>query len=151
MADGWGTKLFFPKISKMLLFSQFSTLLALVCFGQYALAWTNQDFILLRDAIKEFIQTNPGGPDRNIPLLVRASFHDVATFNPSKGFGSLGCLLVSHQFAIAPGMRGLDEILTMLTYTIYDKFRDKGFTTGDILLLAGKVAIEMANPCLKID
>lgn len=121
-----------------------------VCFGHFALGLTNQDYIQLRDSIKEFIQTNPGGPDRNIPLLVRSAFHDVATANPSKGFGSNGCLLTVANFQNALGMSGLSTILGQLKNHVSTKFPATTFPAADVLSLAGKVAIEAANPCMKV-
>lgn len=127
--------------------------LLLIGFGHSVTALTNQDYILLRDSIKEFIKTNGQGPDRNIPLLVRAAFHDVATANPSKGFGSVGCLLTVPAFQNALGMAGLTGIVGQLKSHVTAKFPNTAasFSSGDILSLAGKVAIETANPCMRID
>lgn len=112
---------------------------------------TNQDYIELRESIKEFIRKNDKGPERNIPLLVRSAFHDVATADPSKGFGSVGCLLNVELFKNALGMSGLSTILGQLNTHISSKFGNKNFPPGDVLSLAGKVAIEMANPCMKVE
>ena len=74
---------------------------------------TNQDYILLRDSIKEFIKKNDKGPERNIPLLVRSSFHDVATTAGDlngRTFGSNGCLLTVGTFQNALGNSGLSTI-----------------------------------------
>lgn len=110
---------------------------------------SNQDFLDLRDSLKSFIATNGQGPDRNIPLIIRAAFHDIGTFDKN-GFGLNGCLYKKPKFLAAPGMDGLTPIMQQLDAFVSKSFPGNTFSDGDIMSLAGKVAVEAAFPCIQV-
>lgn len=103
----------------------------------------NSDFIKLKGKLQNYIAKNP---DRHIPLLVRTSFHDL--FLQQKG-AARGCIARS-DFLSHHENAGLDQTIKDLQNMVKADFRNIGFTFGDVVAFAGKVAAEAAYPCIKI-
>ena len=109
----------------------------------------NQDFVRLQSSLKQFIQSHGDGPTRNIPLLVRASFHDLAALDGANGLGPQGCLL-NKQIQDIKENAGLNPIMQQLSAFVATSFPSTSFAFGDVVSLAGKVAVETAYPCMQI-
>jgi hypothetical protein len=87
---------------------------------------------------------------QNTPRLVRMSFHDLLNFNKATGSGGAqGCLFDARVAAFKEngGLNGTAQVLKKFVET---RFPNVAFSSGDIISLAGKVAIEAAYPCLTI-
>ena len=123
----------------------FTLSLSLFTYGQA----TNQDFGRLKSSLKEFIATNGADPSRNVPLLVRLSFHDLSMIDGNNGMGPQGCLLQKPIQDIGENA-GLAPIASELSAFVKQKFPNTPFSTGDVISLAGKVAVETAFPCVQI-
>ena len=104
----------------------------------------NDDFIQLKKSLKTYIDKDPY---RHIPLLVRASFHDL--FLQDKA-ATHGCIMQT-QFLKHPENAGLDRTILDLQTIVREEFPSIAFTFGDVIAFAGKVAAETAYPCIKID
>ena len=109
----------------------------------FASAVTNNDFIALKVKLKEYIAREP---DRHIPLLVRASFHDLFLNDKAT---IQGCL-ENPDFQADIENVGLDSTMRDLQAIVRTNFPATGFTFGDVIAFAGKVAAESAYPCMKI-
>ena len=109
---------------------------------------TNQDYVNLKTSITRFILSTGDGPDRNIALLVRLSFHDIGLFN-GKTLGPQGCLAAESIQAI-PDNAGLPQVIQSLSAWIQKELPSAHYPMGDVFSLAGKVATELAYPCMKI-
>ena len=109
---------------------------------------TNQDYVNLKTSITRFILSTGEGPERNIALLVRLSFHDIALFN-GKTFGPQGCLVAASIQAI-PGNAGLSPVIQDLTAWIQKELPGLHYPAGDVFSFAGKIATELAYPCINI-
>ncbi|KAJ3255649.1 hypothetical protein HK103_006174 [Boothiomyces macroporosus] len=114
---------------------------------QFVCALGNGDYLILQSAIKTFINQEP---IRRIPLLVRASFHDLAGYDSSNGYGPHGCLYRSDIQQI-PQNAGLSEIILDLASYITTAIPNVKYPLGDVISLAGKTSIEIVHPCIQID
>ena len=86
----------------------------------------------------------------NTPVLVRMSFHDLINFNKATGSaGAQGCLF-DQRVAAFPENGGLNGTAQALKAFVETSFPTLAFSSGDIISLAGKAAVEKANPCLTI-
>lgn len=86
----------------------------------------------------------------NIPKILRASFHDLITFDTAKNTtGGQGCIVDDARISNFDENKGLQDIIP-LVLDARNAFPGVSFSTGDIVSLAGKVAVESAYPCLKI-
>ena len=116
-----------------------------------------KDYESLQDALDGFIT------QASVPKFVRMAFHDVMNFDKATGKGaSQGCIFDARVVAF-PQNAGLDEPAQALKRFVAEKFPTIAFPSGtlssfvqltsligDIVSLAGKVAIEKAFPCIKI-
>ena len=105
-------------------------------------ALSNQDFVDLKASLKQFILQDG---ERNIPIIVRMSFHDII----GGGLGPHGCLKLD-AILNAEGNAGLSDKVKELSAFVAERFPKTDFTFGDVMSLAGKTAIELAYPCMKI-
>jgi hypothetical protein len=106
---------------------------------------TSSHFGQLQNTLKTSFVT-----PQNIPILVRMSFHDLLNFNRATGSGGAqGCLFDARVAAFKEngGLNGTAQALKKFVET---RFPTIAFSSGDIISLAGKVAIEAAYPCLTI-
>ena len=110
---------------------------------------SQKDYQLLQSSLKEFIATNGEDPSRNIPLLVRLSFHDLSLIDGSNGMGPKGCLIEKSIQEIKDNA-GLAPIVSQLATFVGQKFPSTPYSFGDVVSLAGKVAVETAYPCMQI-
>eukprot|EP00834_Sanchytrium_tribonematis_P006283 NODE_447_length_7292_cov_0.701932.p4 type:complete len:332 gc:universal NODE_447_length_7292_cov_0.701932:2305-1310(-) len=108
---------------------------------------TNDDYTQLRDSLKKYIATDTS---ELVPPLVRMSFHDLINYDPSTNEGGPhGCLMEKSVLNFTENA-GLDEDVNNLHKYVISQFPKKPFTFGDVISLAGKVAIETAYPCIQI-
>jgi hypothetical protein len=78
------------------------------------------------------------------------SFHDLLNFNPSTHTGGPhGCLLKTPISNFSEN-NGLSQEVNDLNSFVTSEFKSVNFTFGDVISLAGKVAIETAYPCVQI-
>jgi hypothetical protein len=110
-------------------------------------AQSNQDFVELKNALKEYIMETP---ERRAPLLVRLSFHDLAALTNDNGMGPNGCILAK-EIQDIPENAGLSAEINNLVGLVNEKFPTKKFTMGDVISLSGKTAVEVAYPCIQIE
>jgi len=108
---------------------------------------SKKDYKELYEALsEEFISAG------NIPKYVRMSFHDLLNFDKSTGsMGAQGCILDDERIAKFKENRGLIDYAKELKQFVEKRFPKIKFPSGDIVSLAGKVAVEKAFPCLKIE
>lgn len=100
--------------------------------------------------LEQFLKTYIASNSSNIPAFVRASFHDLLTLNPSQGTaGNQGCLVDDARINGFDQNKGLQPSVDLVN-AVRQKFPDLKVNTGDIISLAGKVAVETAYPCMKI-
>lgn len=125
-----------------------STLVAAQSTTAAAKILTNQDYVNLKTSITRFILSTGEGPERNLALLVRLSFHDIALFN-GKTFGPQGCLVAASIQAI-PGNAGLSQVIQDLTAWVQKELPGIHYPAGDVFSFAGKIATELAFPCMNI-
>jgi catalase (peroxidase I) len=112
------------------------------------LSQTNQDFMMLKGSLLLFIAENP---TEIVPPLVRISFHDLFNFDPATGQGSpKGCLLAEPVVKMEENVGVTEDALKLVNY-VAEQFPNVPFTTGDVFSFAGKVALEVAYPCMKIN
>lgn len=104
---------------------------------------TNSDFLKLKGKLQNYISKNP---DRHIPLLVRFSFHDLflQERGAMKGCIAKGEFMSNHENA------GLEQTFIDLLTIVKTHFPKIGFSFGDVIAFAGKVAAETAYPCIKV-
>ena len=121
---------------------------SIIYLASFSAALTNQDYQSLQNSLRQFIFSGPG-PKRNVPLLVRSSFHDLSMIDGSNGMGPNGCLLDKTVQQIS-GHAGLSDIVQKLNSHVLAQFPNTKFPFGDVVSMAGKVAIETALPCLQI-
>ncbi|KAJ3272860.1 hypothetical protein HDV01_005183 [Terramyces sp. JEL0728] len=114
---------------------------------QVANALGNQDYVNLQTTIRSFINEEPV---RRIPLLVRASFHDLAGYDSNNGYGPHGCLFNKDIQAI-PQNAGLSDITRDLAAYIRTAIPNAKYPYGDMISLAGKTAVEYVHPCIQIE
>lgn len=136
----------------MFFLPQLLILLVSSVFSQQAVTRpTNQDYLNLKAAISQFIRADKQGPTRNIPLLVRLSFHDLGLYDGSQSkLGPAGCLAVNPTIQNVPANAGIAPIASRLVKFVFKRFPRVAFSLGDVVSLAGKVAVEMAYPCIQI-
>lgn len=85
----------------------------------------------------------------SIPEIVRASFHDLANANGVRG-GPRGCLRNGNAKLFDGNLQLVDPVRDL--FALVDrKFTCDNFSDGDVISLAGKVAIELAYPCIRIN
>lgn len=81
---------------------------------------------------------------------MRISFHDLFNFDPATGQGSpKGCLVKDPVVGMAENLGVTEDALALQKY-VAEKFPNTPFTTGDVFFFAGKVALEVAYPCMEI-
>ena len=124
------------------------TFIATLQLAVGVLALTNQDYQALQESIRRFVYSGQG-PSRNAPLLVRSSFHDLSMFDGSNGMGPNGCLL-DKTIQQVDGHQGLSTIIEGLNAHVLKEFPGIQFPFGDVISMAGKVAVESAYPCMQI-
>lgn len=107
---------------------------------------TNQDFVNLKNALKQYVMQDP---DRKVRKLVRLSFHDLATINSPGAVGSTGCIQ-NQAIQSLPGNEGLSDEISQLSAFVTSRFPTTPYSFGDVISLAGKVAVETAFPCINI-
>ena len=100
----------------------------------------NNDFIHLRDQLRIWIASSDIEFLRD---LVRMSFHDLINTNIHQEGGPHGCIAKTPVIDFREN-RGLSEAVILLQNFVSSRFSDLGFTMGDAISLAGKVAIEIA-------
>ena len=110
---------------------------------------TNEDYQKLKVSLQDFMYSNSQGVTRTVPLLVRLSFHDLANMDRTNGMGSTGCIQ-KKSIQEFKGNEGLTDIVNQLTARVVRDFPTIAFPFGDVVSMAGKVAVETAYPCLQI-
>ena len=107
----------------------------------------NQDFLNLRNKLQDYLLKSE---DERIVKFVRMSFHDLLNFDPNSHTGGPhGCLLKKPIQDFSEN-NGLSEEVNDLNTFVKSEFPNVSFNFGDVISLAGKVAIETAYPCLQI-
>lgn len=107
----------------------------------------NEDFVNLKSKLQEYILQSE---DERIVKFVRMSFHDLLNFNPATHTGGPhGCLLKTPISNFSEN-NGLSQEVNDLNSFVISEFKSVNFTFGDVISLAGKVAIETAYPCMQI-
>jgi hypothetical protein len=99
------------------------------------------NFQHLKVALVEFILEEP---HVRVPAYTRAAFHDLAN-----GFGPHGCFL-DKSVQDLEGNAGLGDDIIRLAKFVKHQFPRSYFSFGDVISLAGKVAVETAYPCVNI-
>lgn len=121
-----------------------SALLSLTAFAFAAapgvFTLQSSDFYPLHAALRQYVKEQKS--NQVIPLLVRASFHDIADFDAGQA-GGQGCL-VSQPVLNFPQNGGLSSTINNLFNFVNLNFPNNKFTAGDVISLAGKVSAEMA-------
>jgi catalase (peroxidase I) len=111
---------------------------------------TNDDFIKLKSSLKSFIEEDPENKSEKIVKFVRMSFHDLLNYDPATHQGGAhGCLAEKYILDFDEN-KGLSEQVYGLRDFVSKTFPTTNFTFGDVISLAGKVAIETAYPCMQI-
>ncbi|KAI8893246.1 heme peroxidase [Globomyces pollinis-pini] len=118
-------------------------LLATLTFGQ---SLTNDDFLNLKSALRTYVASDV----EKIPPLVRMSFHDLVNFDPFKNEGGPHGCLAEKPISEFKENAGVSDSVMDLKKFVTEKFPKKPFTFGDVISLAGKVAVETAFPCMQI-
>ena len=108
---------------------------------------SNTDFLELKQSLKEYILTDP---TEKIVKFVRMSFHDLINYNPDTHTGGPhGCIAMKPIIDFSEN-NGLSEQVLDLQSHVTNNFPNVNFTFGDVISLAGKVAVETAYPCMQI-
>ena len=85
-----------------------------------------------------------------VPHWARSSFHDLVNFDPATGQGGPnGCMKDDPVRSMAQNAQ-LDTTIRQLNLLVHQKLPGIEFPFGDVISLAGKVAIEKALPCIRI-
>jgi hypothetical protein len=85
-----------------------------------------------------------------IPHWARSAFHDLANFDPATGQGGPhGCMRDDPVRSMAQNSQ-LDGVIRRLNRLVLEKLPSIAFPFGDVISMAGKVAIERAYPGIRI-
>ena len=107
---------------------------------------SQQNFVQLKNVLEQYIQEDLV----RIPKLVRLSFHDLANYDPLKGLGGPhGCLASQPVLGFVQN-KGLHLTVSDLQTLLSREFSNVDFSLGDVFSFAGKVAVELAYPCVQI-
>lgn len=80
----------------------------------------------------------------------RSAFHDLANFNPATGQGGPhGCLKDDPVRSMSQNLQ-LDNTIIRLNRLINQQLPGIAYPFGDVISMAGKVAMERAYPCIRI-
>lgn len=108
---------------------------------------SNNNFLELKKSLKDYILTDP---TEKIVKFVRMSFHDLVNYNPDTHTGGPhGCIAMKPIIDFSEN-NGLSEQVLDLQSHVINNFPNANFTFGDVISLAGKVAVETAYPCMQI-
>lgn len=107
-------------------------------YGQFG---DQEDYHRLKASLVEFMHQDL---TKNVPAFVRISFHDLAN-----GFGPHGCFL-DKSVQDLKGNAGMGDDVVRIAEYVKRKFPHAHYSFGDVLSLAGKVAVETAYPCMNI-
>jgi catalase (peroxidase I) len=108
---------------------------------------SNNDFLELKQSLKNYILTDQ---TEKIAKIVRMSFHDLINYNPvTHTGGPHGCIAMKPIIDFREN-NGLSEQVFDLQSHVINNFPNVNFTFGDVISLAGKVAVETAYPCMQI-
>ena len=128
--------------TKSLLFYLFSV--------SHSFKLTNDDFLKLKYSLKSFIEDDIQNKTEKIVKFVRMSFHDLLNYDPvTNQGGPHGCLAETSILNFDEN-KGLSEQVSSLRDFVTKTFPSTNFTFGDVISLAGKVAVESAYPCMQI-
>jgi hypothetical protein len=105
-----------------------------------------QDFSNLYSTLRAYADDESSA----IPHWLRSSFHDLANFDPVKKLGGPHGCMRDDPVRLMPQNSQLDLTIRELNLLIHETFPDIDFAFGDVISLAGKVAIEKIYPCLRI-
>jgi hypothetical protein len=105
------------------------------------------DYRILYDVLLEESEKSSD----NIPHWARSSFHDLANFDPATGQGGPhGCMRDDPVRSMAQNEQ-LDGTIRKLNRLVNEKLPGIAFPFGDVISMAGKVAIEKAFPDIRRD
>jgi Peroxidase len=117
-----------------------SNLLVMIT-ASYGQILIQQDFQQLKAALVEFILEDP---QTRVPSYTRIAFHDLAN-----GFGPHGCFLHKSVQELEDNAGMGDDVKNLAKY-VKRQFPHSAFSFGDVISLAGKVAVETAYPCVNV-
>ena len=104
------------------------------------------DYYMLYDVLRTESKSNSDA----VPHWTRSSFHDLVNFDPTTGQGGPhGCMKDDPVRSMAQNAQ-LDTTIRQLNLLVHQKLPGIQFPFGDVISLAGKVAIEEALPCIRI-
>jgi hypothetical protein len=105
-----------------------------------------EDFSNLYKALRTYADEENSA----IPHWLRSSFHDMANFDPVKKLGGPHGCMRDDPVRLMPQNSQLDLTIRELNLLVHEIFPEIDFAFGDVISLAGKVAIEKIYPCLRI-
>lgn len=123
----------------------FTTILSLVSLANAQPS--NVDFMNLKTKLEDYIKVDS---QEKIVKFVRMSFHDLLNYDPIKHQGGPHGCLIKKPIIDFDENKGLSKQVNDLQKFVTTEFPSTNFTFGDVISLAGKVAIETAYPCMQI-
>lgn len=125
-----------------------------VFFASFAISHSskliNDDFLKLKSSLKSFIEDDAQNKTEKIVKFVRMSFHDLLNYDPASNQGGPHGCLAETSILNFDENKGLSDQVSSLRDFVTKTFPSTNFTFGDVISLAGKVAVESAYPCMQI-